>query len=184
MNNEKENQINTLIADAQNGDEIAKEILIEMHRAMIWSLANRMQCERATRQELVQAGYLGFMRALVRYDPAMDAKLITYALPWILGEMRRAMRWKESEIYSLDEPLDGEHLTLYDMLEGEPGVDINRLDLHLALSKLSRDEQLLLCLRYFRDKTQKEAAVILGKSQTQISRMERHALDSLHAMLG
>ena len=183
MNKEAENQIDTLAAAAQHGDGPARERLIEMHRGFIWLLARRFQCEWVNCEELVQAGHLGLMQALVHYDASRNTKLITYALPWILGEMRRAMRWKERSAYSLDEPLDGEYLTLYDVIEGEMGIDVDGVDLRLALGRLSREEQLLLCLRYFRDKTQKESAIILGKSQTQISRMERRALDSLHAML-
>lgn len=183
MNNEERNQADTLIMAAQNGDAAAKEALIDMHRGIIWLLAGRFRCDWMNVEELAQAGYLGLMQALVHYDISRDTKLITYALPWILGEMRHAIRWKEALAYSLDEPLDENCATLYDVLDGEMGIDVDRIDLHLALGRLSQDEQLLLCLRYFQDKTQKESAIILGKSQTQISRMERRALDMLHGML-
>lgn len=173
----------SLIIAAQNGDESAKETLLEMHKGIIFLLAKRFRCEWVSCEELVQAGHLGFMRALSRYDASKSVKLITYALPWILGEMRCAVRWKEAEVCSLDEPMMDGSLTLHDILEGESGVDIGRLDLRLALCRLSADEQILLCLRYFRDKTQKESAMILGKSQAQISRLERRALDALHEML-
>ena len=183
MNNEERNQANILIVAAQNGDAAAKAALVEKHRGIIWMLARRICCAWMNDEELVQAGYLGFMQALIHYDISRETKLITYALPWILGEMRRAIRWKEALVYSLDEPLDEEHATLYDVLGGEMDIDVDRVDLRLALGRLSQEEQLLLCLRYYRDKTQKESAIILGKSQTQISRMERRALDALHAML-
>lgn len=183
MNNEERNQADMLIAAAQHGDDAAKAALVDKHRGIIWLLARRFCCDWMNDEELAQAGYLGFMQALVHYDISRDAKLITYALPWILGEMRRAIRGKDARTYSLDEPLDEEHATLYDVLGGDMGIDVDRVDLRLALGRLSQDEQLLLCLRYFRDKTQKESAIMLGKSQTQISRMERRALDTLHAML-
>lgn len=185
MNDEekKENATQWLIMEAQSGDESAKEMLLEMHQGIIWLLAKRFRCEWVTCEELAQAGYLGFMRALARYDTSKNAKLITYALPWILGEMRREMRQREAAAYSLDEPLDGECLTLHDILEGETGMSIDRIDLHLALDRLNRDERHILFLRYFRDKTQKESALIMGKSQTQISRLERMALNSMYVML-
>ena len=183
MNNEERNQVDTLIAAAQHGDAAAKAALVDKHRGIIWLLARRFCCDWMKDEELAQAGYLGFMQALVHYDISRDTKLITYALPWILGEMRRAIRWKEAWAYSLDEPLDEEYATLHDILDGNMGIDMDRVDLRLALGRLSHEEQILLCLRYFRDKTQKESAIILGKSQTQISRMERRALDALHAML-
>lgn len=159
------------------------EALVQSHQEVIRALAGRMQCERISREELIQAGNLGLLRAVSHYDASRDAKLITYALPWILGEMRRASRRMQSSAYSLDQQMDGDGQSLYDVLIGECGIDISGLDLRLALSRLNPDEQILICLRYYRDKTQKETAFILKKSQAQISRMERHALDTLHALL-
>jgi len=62
-------------------------------------------------------------------------------------------------------------------------LNIQHIDLRLALAKLSTEEQIVICMRYYRDKTQRESAVLLGKSQAQISKMERRALNTLYGLL-
>ncbi|MBQ7886318.1 MAG: sigma-70 family RNA polymerase sigma factor [Clostridia bacterium] len=172
-----------LVIGAQSGETQAMEALLAGYQGLLRMLAGRLCCEWVSREELIQAGNLGLMYAIARYDVSLDTKLITYAVPWILGEMRRMIRKAESSACSLDQPMDTENRTLYDVLPGGNGVDIGRIDLRLALSRLNPDEQILICLRYYRDKTQKETAEVLGKSQAQISKLERHALDALHTML-
>lgn len=172
-----------LICNAQRGDMAALDALMKQYCSLVNMLAGRLLKENAGREELVQAGNLGLLYAIKHYDASQETKLITYAVPWILGEMRSVSRRMQTEAHSLDRPIDGEQMTLYDVLCGTSGVDIGKMDLRLALSRLKQDEQILICLRYYRDKTQKETAEILRKSQAQISRMERHALDELHAML-
>lgn len=169
---------------AQQGDAAAIETLIDMHRPFLYALIKRLKCMSISREELLQAGVLGFLQAVKRYDQRQNTKLTTYAYPWILGEMRRAIRAAESNRISLDETVgNADSLRLCDILAGGEGIDTERIDLHLALSRLEQEEWMLLCLRYFRDMTQKETAVLMKKSQTQISRLEQRALDRLHAML-
>ena len=170
-------------ADGQGTMAMELEAVLQKHQRMIEVLAGRFRCEWISREELVQAGILGLLRAVSHYDASRDAKLTTYALPWILGEMRRVSKKMQVHTYSLDQEMDTGGQTLYDVLEGKKGIDLSSLDLRLMLSRLNPSEQILICLRYYRDKTQKETAILLGKSQTQISRMERQALDKLHAWL-
>ena len=173
-----------MIKEAKQGNQWALEALLRMHRGMIVLLAGRLCRESISLEELIQAGTLGFIRALRNYDASQNARLITYAVPWILGEMRRSLKRIENSTYSLDCPVDENGgLTLHDVLAGEDGLNIQHIDLRLALEKLSQEEQILICMRYYRDKTQHEAAVLLGKSQAQVSRIERRALDALHHLL-
>lgn len=172
-----------LICHAQSGDRQALDVLVKENYGMIGALAGRLFCEWVSREELVQAGILGLLHAIARYDVSRGAKLMTFAAPWILGEMRRAIRQARKNEYSLDQTGNEDEYSLYDVICGDGAVNLGHIDLRLAISQLNQDEQMVICLRYYRDKTQKEAAVLLGKSQTQISRIERRALDALHAML-
>jgi len=172
-----------LIVKAQRGDAEAIKAQQRIHQGLIRSIAGRISREQISYEELMQAGNLGLLHALGRYDASLGIKLVTYAVPWILGEMRRAIRLAESQTYSLDRPLDDDGLSLHDVLAGSEDMNISYIDLHLAISRLSKEEQILLRLRYYRDQTQKESAMLLGKSQAQISRIESRALDALHAML-
>ena len=172
-----------MIREAQRGNRQVASDLLRLHRGMINLLAGRISCASSSLEELVQAGNLGFMRALEHYDALKNTRLMTYAVPWILGEMRRCLKRMESRTYSLDQPLDEDGVTLHDVLAGEEGLNIQHIDLRLALEKLSTEEQMLICMRYYRDKTQHESAVLLGKSQAQICRLERRALNTLHELL-
>lgn len=180
MSSDEQEQI---IFKAQSGNTLALEVLVSKHQGMIHMLASRMRCESMSIDDLIQAGNLGLMHAIEHYDVSKHTKLLTYAVPWILGEMRKALRCAEFSMYSLDKPDDEATHSLYDALPGIEEVNIRYLDLRLALSKLSRDAQILISLRYYRDKTQKECSLLLSKSQTQISRMESMALNSLREML-
>ena len=159
------------------------ERLLVQHEPLIRALASRVMCEYVSRDELIQAGRLGLILALQKYKPEYGVKLITYAVPWMIGEMRRCIRreYPHAKVVSFEKETDGEGSSLLDVLQGSSGVSLTTIDLHLALEKLKREAQLVICLRYFRDYTQKETAALLKKSQSQISRIEREALDFLRA---
>ena len=70
-----------------------------------------------------------------------------------------------------------------DILPDKNGVDLEALDVQIALSNLSEKEKRVIILRYYRDHTQKETAEILKCSQAQASRLERQALDHLRQAL-
>lgn len=172
----------TLITLAQQGDKAAMGTLLDRFQPLLWSLSRRLD-SAISWEELVQAGNLGLMQAVLRYDKQKNARLITYAVPWILGEMRRTLRGMQSRCLSLEEEDGEKRRSLMDCLRSAGDVDLERVDLRMAMQRLPPDAQTLICLRYFRDHTQAETARLLHKSQTQVSRMERRALDQLHAIL-
>lgn len=165
--------------------EESKHNLASTYIPLLWSLAYRLVSKRTAAEELVQAGYMGLLCAIERYDPMQHTRLITYAFPWILGEMKRAMR----EMYdihkdaSLDDIDSVRKDSLVERITGCEEIDFAGIDLRIAMKKLNPDEQMVICLRYFRDKTQKETAALMKKSQPQISRLERTALDRLKEFL-
>jgi len=168
---------------AKNGDAEAMQALIEMHLPLIRTLSSRLRVSYIEKEVLIQAGSIGLMQAIKHYSYGMETKLTTYAVPWILGEMKKALRREAAVSFSLDGMTESDQRKPIEARCGCEGIDITRIDLRMALEKLSDELRLVVCLRYFRDKTQKETALLLKKSQTQISRMERQALDRLHAYL-
>lgn len=184
MSSDQSADESSLVALAQHGDKAAMGILLARFQPMLWKLSKRLSSTAAVPwEELVQAGNLGLMQAIRRYDESQNTRLITYAVPWILGEMKRTLRNMQFHCLSLEEERGEENRTLLDCLQGTGGVNLEHVDLRLAMQKLPPEAQKLICLRYFRDNTQAETAYLLHKSQTQISRLERRALDQLHAML-
>ena len=110
---------------------------------------------------------------------------MTYAVPWILGEMKSALRQlaRPAGVLSLEEERGEGGASLLDVLSAGEGIDLEHVNLRLALQQLDAEEQRILCLRYFRDRTQQETACLLGRSQAQVSRMENRALDRLRTLL-
>ena len=172
------------ITRAKRGESDSIQRLIEKHAALLWSLAMRLVFDRSAAEELVQAGVVGFLQAIEKYDQAKNTKLITYAVPWILGEMKRTLREMHDACkwISLDEcTKSGEEPKLMERI----GIheDDEKLDLRMAMNELKPDEQKAICLRYYRDKTQRETAALLHKSQAQVSRMERDAISRMRTLL-
>lgn len=89
---EKEEML--LFARVRDGDAQAAELLFEPYHALIGSLALRMKKGSSALdvEELIQAGYVGMLRAAKRYDPAQSVRFATYAVPWAIGEMKKALR--------------------------------------------------------------------------------------------
>ena len=173
-----------LIALAQAGDARAMEQLLAPHMPLLASLARRFTGSVLSTPELMQAGYIGLMEAVRRYDANRGAHFITYAVPWVLGEMKRALREAMHTAVSLDGNADGEEgASLLETLRGAEGVSIETIDLRMALAQLTQEEQGVLVQRFFCDKTQTQAAQVLGKSQAQVCRIERRALDRLRKLL-
>lgn len=75
---------------------------------------------------------------------------------------------------------DGNEIFMVDQLadqkKNEQEEVLNHLVIDQLLSCLSKDEQKLIILRYYQDKTQTEVAKVLGISQVQVSRMEKRIL--------
>ena len=171
----------SLIHAANNDNASAFDELLRAHMPFIRMLAGRLQTTADVYDELVQAGRIGFMEALRRYRAERSTRLITYAVPWIVGEMKRVLRDRESQ---------RANWVSYDALESVVGCDEqgdgvtagflpDRIDLRDAFGMLKEEDQSILLLRYFRGKTQKETALMLNRSQAQISKSERRILDFL-----
>lgn len=72
---------------ARRGDADALCALVRAHMPLVWSLARRVP---APREDAFQAGCVGLVIAVRRFQPERGAAFSTYAVPFILGEMRRA----------------------------------------------------------------------------------------------
>ena len=90
--------------------------------------------------------------------------------------------WQAAQIELLAHPLSVEGSGKI-ALTGAGGIDEERLALRMALDALPGEERRVILLRYFRDVTQQETARLLGKSQAQVSRIERRALAALRAAM-
>ncbi len=86
---EKNNQL--LLQKALAGDENAKEQFMNENKALIYSLVHRFAKGNQV-EELFQVGCIGFMKAFNQFDLSYECHFSTYAVPVILGEMKRYFR--------------------------------------------------------------------------------------------
>ena len=96
MNNvENEEDFNNDLRDiikAQNGNEDLMEQLIEKNKGLIWSIIRRFKDRGVETDDLYQIGVLGFIKSIKKFDTTFDVKLSTYAVPYIMGEVKRHIR--------------------------------------------------------------------------------------------
>ena len=81
-----------LIARSQQGDDEAKQTLVEENSGLIWSVARRFQGRGTELDDLYQLGCLGFLKAVEGFDLEYGTQFSTYAVPKIAGEIRRFLR--------------------------------------------------------------------------------------------
>lgn len=91
MQEEFENQTKDII-NAQQGDEQAMSNLLEKNKGLIWSIVKRFQDRGYEIEDLYQIGAMGFVKCIKRFDSSFDVRLSTYAVPYILGEIKRYIR--------------------------------------------------------------------------------------------
>jgi len=80
------------ICDAQKGDKQALEDLIKDNSGLIYSIVKRFRDRGYELDDLYQIAVIGFIKSIKRFDTSFDVKLSTYAVPYILGEVKRFIR--------------------------------------------------------------------------------------------
>lgn len=81
-----------LIAKAQQGDHLAKERLVEENVGLIWSLVRRFVNRGYELEDLFQVGSIGLIKSIDKFDFNFGVRFSTYAVPMILGEIKRFLR--------------------------------------------------------------------------------------------
>ncbi len=82
----------SLILNAQNGDKDAMARLVEENQGLIWNIAKRFLGRGYDKEDIYQIGCMGFIKAIRRFDASFEVKLSTYAVPYILGEIKKFLR--------------------------------------------------------------------------------------------
>ena len=186
------------IAALDAGDAAARKTLIEHNLRLVVYIARRFENTSVNIEDLISIGTIGLIKAINTFNSSKSIKLATYASRCIENEILMFLRKYSAyrgEV-SLDEPLntdyDGNELLLSDILGTEPDEvsrpleeDAEREQLMLAIETLGEREKRIIRLRYGLggggEHTQKEVAVMLGISQSYISRLEKRIIDRLHS---
>jgi len=77
---------------AKNGDEQAKNELIENNSPLVKSIVRRYKNKGVEYEDLYQLGCVGFTKAINNFDESFGVKFSTYAVPMIAGEIKRFLR--------------------------------------------------------------------------------------------
>ena len=180
----------------EQGDERAKQTLVEHNLRLVVYIARRFENTGINIEDLISIGTIGLMKAIGTYRLEKKIKLATYASRCIENEILMYIRKtanQKTEI-SLDEPInmdcEGNELLLSDILGTDEDTisrpleeDVDKKVLHQALETLPPREQEIVFLRYGlegrRELTQKEVAQTMGISQSYISRLEKRILQRL-----
>ncbi|MGI6663531.1 MAG: sigma-70 family RNA polymerase sigma factor [Bacillota bacterium] len=80
-----------LFKRARQGDKEARELLFQANTGLIWACL-RKYTGLLEKDDLYQLGAIGLLKALDRFDPSYGVMFSTYAVPLILGEIRRHLR--------------------------------------------------------------------------------------------
>lgn len=77
---------------AKNGDKQAREELVRENLPLVHYVLRRFRDRGAEYEDLYQYGCMGLVKAVDRFDPSFDVRFSTYAVPVIMGEVRRYLR--------------------------------------------------------------------------------------------
>lgn len=81
-----------LIKKAQDGDDGAREILVQENMGLVWSLVRRFAGRGYDMEDLFQIGSIGLLKSIDKFDLSFNVKFSTYAVPMIVGEIKRFLR--------------------------------------------------------------------------------------------
>ena len=81
-----------LIEKMRLGDKEAENTLIEQNMGLVYSVVKRFSIRGYETDDLVQVGSIGLIKAAKKFDTSFDVKFSTYAVPMIMGEIKRFLR--------------------------------------------------------------------------------------------
>lgn len=233
------------IKDAQNGDDKALEKLLKNNEGLIYSIIRRFLGRGYEYEDLYQIACMGFIKAIKRFDVNFEVKLTTYAVPYMIGEVKRYIRddgpikvsrsikelgikikelekeyfYKKGKDITIEEiekelkvsrediilaieasrkpeSIEGsvkdvntkneKNINLIDKLsinKDEEEILTNKIVINELIENLNERDKKLILLRYFKGKTQKQVADVLGITQVQVSRVEKKILNSMKIKL-
>ena len=177
----------------ENGDEKAKQLLIERNLRLVVFIARRFENTGVNLEDLISIGTIGLIKAISTYRSDKKIKLATYASRCIENEILmhiRKISSQKTEI-SLDEPInmdyDGNELLLSDILGTDEDMILRPMEdnvdiciLRQAVKELPEREREIVVMRFGlegrQELTQKEVAEKMGISQSYISRLEKRIM--------
>ncbi len=81
-----------LITKIQKGDKQAMDTMVEENMGLVYNIVKHFSGRGCEKEDLVQIGAIGLIKAINKFDTSFDVQFSTYAVPMIMGEIRRFLR--------------------------------------------------------------------------------------------
>ena len=173
----------------RNGDEKAKEKLIEHNLRLVAHIVKKYNSPDRDLDDLISIGTIGLIKAVNTFDLDKGGRLVTYAARCIENELLMMLRQEKKILreVSLYEPIGtdqaGNHISLLDITSTDEAALVDQyLEQEVFLLEDSRERTIIL-KRYGlcgnKPHTQKEVAAMMGISRSYVSRIEKKALEKL-----
>lgn len=88
----KDEEIKLLIKKSQEGDQTARDTIVEKNMRLVWSVVQRFLNRGYEADDLFQIGSIGLLKSVDKFDLSYDVRFSTYAVPMIIGEIQRFIR--------------------------------------------------------------------------------------------
>ena len=185
---------NSLLEEAASGNLEKMEILINQNIGLIWGIVKKFIGKGYETEDLYQIACMGFIKAIKRFDTSYKVKLSTYAVPYILGEIKKFIRddgiikisrsVKELGFKVLMESINEENneRKLFSEFDEQSKI-IDKITIEELVENLNMRDKKIIKLRFYGEKTQTQVAKIMGISQVQVSRIEKRILKDLKEKL-
>ena len=185
---------NSLLEEAASGNLEKMEILINQNIGLIWGIVKKFIGKGYETEDLYQIACMGFIKAIKRFDTSYKVKLSTYAVPYILGEIKKFIR--DDGIIKISRSVKG--LGFKVLMESineennerkifsefdEQSKIIDKITIEELVENLNVRDKKIIKLRFYGEKTQAQVAKIMGISQVQVSRIEKRILKDLKEKL-
>ena len=190
-----------MLIKSRNGDIEARNILVEKNMRLVAHMIKKYACAEKDTQDLISVGTIGMIKAVNTFNPDKKIRLATYAAKCIDNEILMMLRndKKKMRELSLYEPIgtdkEGNDITFIDVVGDETRDDVGEMLTAEQLkciydnmdNILTEREKTIIIGRFglfgSKEMTQNELAAKLNISRSYVSRIERHALNKLYALL-
>ena len=181
----------------KNGDENAKDVLIEHNLRLVAHIAKKYAGSVRDSEDLISIGTIGLIKGITSFDPSKGTRLATYVARCVDNEilmLMRAQKKTQGDV-SLSETIgtdkEGNQIMLIDIMKNdsvdifdEINTDIQIKQLYKNIkSELDPRERMVIKLRYGlannKCYTQREVAKMLKISRSYVSRIEKKAVAKL-----
>lgn len=181
----------------KNGDEEAKNILIERNLRLVAHVAKKYATTNIEQEDLISIGTIGLIKGINSFNISKGARLSTYVARCIDNEILMYLRSTKklgAEVYledTIGKDKDDNTVTLKEVLENNEKNIEEEVDLKMKVKKLYQKikevlkdrEKTIIELRFGLDgdkpKTQRQIAKMMGISRSYVSRIETKAIGKL-----